>query len=103
MFTGIFSSAVTKYNVWFTVLAGISIILAAVYTLNMIRKVFYGQSNTLTGAAQDIRINEKLTLGIIVALIFWMGVYPQPVLDLTKDISDSILNKADVLRYLKKP
>ena len=102
MFNGIFSSAVTKYHLWFTVLAGISIILAAVYTLNVIRKVFYGDSNTLTAAAQDIRLNEKLALGVIVALIFWLGVYPQPLLDLTKDISDSILHKADVLPYLKR-
>lgn len=102
MFNGIFSSAVTKYYVWFTVLAGISIILAAVYTLNMIRKVFYGNSNTLTAAAQDIRLNEKLALGIIVILIFWMGVYPQVLLNVTQEISDSILQKADVTSLLKK-
>jgi NADH-quinone oxidoreductase subunit M len=102
MFNGIFSSAVTKYSLWFTAFAGISIILAAVYTLNMIRKVFYGNSNTLTAAATDIRRNEKLALGIIVLLIFWMGVYPQMMLNVTKDISDSILHKADVIHLLKK-
>ena len=48
MFNGIFSSEFTKYNIMFTVLAGISIILAAVYTLNMIRKVFYGNTYALT-------------------------------------------------------
>ena len=46
---------------------------------------------TLTATAQDIKLNEKLALGIIVVLIFWMGVYPQPVLNITNDISDSIL------------
>ena len=101
MFNGIFSSTVTKYYVWFTVLAGISIILAAVYTLNMIRKVFYGNTNNLTAGAQDIRLNEKLALGIMVILIFWMGIYPQALLNITKEISDSILNKADVL-HLKE-
>jgi len=40
MFNGIFASAVTKYYIVFTALAGLTIILAAVYTLNMIRKVF---------------------------------------------------------------
>ena len=102
MFNGIFSSAVTKYNVWFTVLAGISIILAAVYTLNMIRKVFYGNNNRLTAGGADISWNEKLALGIIVILIFWMGVYPQGLLNVTKEISESILNKADVLHLIKK-
>jgi NADH-quinone oxidoreductase subunit M len=54
MFTGIFGSAVTKYNMLFAVLAGLSIILAAVYTLNMIQKVFFGNTNTVTAAARDI-------------------------------------------------
>ncbi|HET9824432.1 MAG TPA: NADH-quinone oxidoreductase subunit M, partial [Chitinophagaceae bacterium] len=48
MFNGIFASAVTKYYIVFTVLAAFTIILAAVYMLNMIRKVFYGETNSLT-------------------------------------------------------
>lgn len=42
MFNGLLS-AKSNYNVVFTVLAGLGIILAAVYTLNMIRKTFYGR------------------------------------------------------------
>lgn len=102
MFNGIFNSQVTQYNVWFTVLAGLSIIFAAIYTLNMIRKVFYGNLNTLTSAAQDIKGNEKLVLGIILILIFWMGIYPQSLLHITNDITDSILNKSDILPLLRK-
>ena len=102
MFSGIFGSDVTKYNVWFTVLAGICIILAAIYTLNLIRKVFYGDTVALTATAQDINLNEKLALGAIVVLIFWMGVYPQPVLNITNDITDSILKISDVRHLLTK-
>jgi NADH-quinone oxidoreductase subunit M len=94
MFNGIFGSD-TKYNLWFTALAGLCTILAAVYILNMIRKVFYGNTNNLTAAAKDISINEILALGIIVILIFWMGLYPQSLLNITKEISDSILQKAN--------
>ncbi len=102
MFNGVFSSVVTKYNVWFTVLAGLSIVFAAVYTLNMIRKVFYGEPNSLTAATQDISFNEKLALGVIVILIFWMGVYPQSLLSVTNEITDTILNKSDIIRLIKK-
>jgi NADH-quinone oxidoreductase subunit M len=102
MFSGIFGSDVTKYNVWFTVVAGICIILAAIYTLNMIRKIFYGDTVLVTATAQDIKLNEKLALGAIVILIFWMGVYPQPVLNITNDISDSILKISDVHHLLMK-
>jgi len=102
MFNGIFSSAVTKYNVWFTVMAGICIILAAVYTLNMVKKVLYGEANQLTVAGKDIKLVEKLALGIIVILIFWVGVYPQPMLNVTNEITEAILKKSEVLHLLQK-
>jgi NADH-quinone oxidoreductase subunit M len=106
MFTGIFDSGVTKYNIWFTVLAGICIILAAVYTLNMIRKVFYGNTVAATSDAKDIGLNEKIALGVIVGLIFWFGVYSQPFFQVTskasKDITTSVLGRPEIQRALKK-
>jgi NADH-quinone oxidoreductase subunit M len=103
MFSGIFSSGdITRYNVVFTVAAGICIILAAIYTLNMVRKIFYGNTVSLTEKTTDLHLNEKFALGIIVVLIFWMGVFPQPVLDITSNISDSILKVSDVRHLLKK-
>ncbi len=102
MFTGIFSSTSTQYSLWYTVLAGICIILAAIYTLNLIRKIFYGETVAVTAHAQDLRFNEKLALSIIVVLIIWMGVYPQAMLNLTNDITDAILKKADIRHLLNK-
>jgi NADH-quinone oxidoreductase subunit M len=99
MFNGILNSGTssgTKYYVWFTVFAGISIILAAVYILNMIRKVFYGNTNNLTAVVQDIRLNEKIALVIIVLLIFLAGVYPQVLLNITNDITNTILKIAEI-------
>jgi NADH-quinone oxidoreductase subunit M len=96
MFNGIFASAVTKYYIVFTVLAGITIILAAVYTLNMIRKVFYGETNAITAPGYSIRFNEKMALVIIVIFVFVIGVYPKIFLDITKETSEFILQKTDV-------
>lgn len=97
MFNGVFNSLMTKYALWFTVFSALTIILAAVYTLNMIRKVFYGATNELTAVATDIRLNEKIALGVIVILIFWAGISPQCLLDITKDISESVIKQADIL------
>ena len=93
MFAGIFSSAATRYNVVFAATAGITIILSAVYTLNMIQRVFYGNTNTLTAEAKDIHLNEKMILGIIVIGIIIVGVYPKPILDITQGAVDSILSR----------
>jgi NADH-quinone oxidoreductase subunit M len=91
MFNGLLNTR-SEYYLWFTVLAGISIILAAIYTLNMIRKIFYGETNELTAVAKDAGSGEKIAIGIIVIMVFYFGVYPQPLLDLTESISQAIVN-----------
>jgi len=95
LFSGVYSSKVTEYNVLFTVVAALTVILSAIYTLNMIQKVFFGNTNALTGKAKDIRLNEKVVLAAIVVLIVVIGVYPKPVLNLTKETVDMILTKMD--------
>ena len=86
MFTGLF-----KFNMIYTAVALLSIILAAVYTLNMVQKVFYGEMNTITEKIQDISFNQKLVLVVLVIFIFLFGVYPQPIFDLTKDTVSALI------------
>ncbi|RYY31011.1 MAG: NADH-quinone oxidoreductase subunit M [Chitinophagaceae bacterium] len=92
MFSGVFSSEASKYSMLFAALACITIILSAVYTLNMIQRVFYGNTNAVTGRGIDIKTNESLALIIIVGLILSFGVYPGPMLELTESVADSILS-----------
>ena len=102
MFTGIFTSPISEYEMITVPAAGLTIIIGAVYTLRMVQKVIYGNTNALTDTGTDIGLNEKLVLGIIVVLILVVGVYPQPILDLTKDTTNFIINKANILPLLKK-
>jgi len=88
MFSGLF-----KYNVWVTAAAGISIILAAVYTLNMVQKVFLGEATPITAGVKDIGWTQRIVLAILVVVIFMMGLFPQPMLDLTKDAVDAFMLK----------
>ena len=102
MFTGIFTSPISAYELFTVPAAGITIILGAIYTLRMIQKVIYGNTNQLTETATDIVSNEKLVLGIIVIMILVAGVYPQPFLDLTPDTTDLILQESSVVPVLSK-
>lgn len=86
MFNGLF-----RYNVTIAAIAGISIILAAVYTLNMVQKVLYGASNERTDAATDISANAQWMLVVLVIMIIAFGVYPQPMIELTKDSVQAVL------------
>jgi len=98
MFNGLFTSH-TKYYLWFTIMAGMGMILGAVYILNMIRKVFFGSTNNLTEKTQDIKWNEKLALGIIVVIICWLGIYPHSLLNEITVTTESILKKFEILRF----
>jgi NADH-quinone oxidoreductase subunit M len=96
MFNGIWGSFYTKYNIVFTVLAILSIILAAVYTLRMIQRVFYGPLNEITANAHDINFGEKSALGIIVLIILFLGVYPQPILNTTNGFVNDLINVINI-------
>ncbi|HEV7782648.1 MAG TPA: NADH-quinone oxidoreductase subunit M [Chitinophagaceae bacterium] len=98
MFNGIFSSD-SKYNILFIVMAGMGIILGAVYTLNMIRKVFYGDTNELTVKVQDISWNEKWVLFVIVGIIFFLGIYPQCMLNETAPFIGPIVEKINAVKH----
>lgn len=92
MFTGLY-----EYNAWYAAIAGISIILAAVYTLNMVQKVFYGPDNILTKVVSLVTAKQKIVLTLIVVFIFVLGIYPKPVFDLTATTVKNILS------YLQDP
>lgn len=87
MFSGLF-----QYNGWFMAVAGLGIILAAVYTLNMIQRVMFGESNTLTAKTTDLQGGELLALSLVVILILVLGVYPKPMLDLVSSTTE-VVNK----------
>ena len=93
MFAGVFNSNVSQYNHVFMISAGITIILSAVYTLNMLQKVLFGNTSQLTAKGRDISFNEKVTLAVLVLMILVIGVYPKPMLELTQSTVDMILSK----------
>jgi len=88
MFSGVF-----QYSMWMAAVAGLSVILAACYTLNMIRKVFYGDTNMNTENIRDLNISETIGLSLIVIMVFLLGVFPQPVIDLTKSAVEGLIGK----------
>ena len=93
MFAGVFNSNVSQYNEVFMISAGITVILSAVYTLNMLQKVLFGNTSQITANGKDIRLNEKMTLLVLVVVILAIGIYPKPMLEVTQSTVDMILSK----------
>lgn len=85
---------VYKYNTWLAVFAGLTIILGAVYMLRMFQNTMLGNTNATTENFADLNWSETLVLGIIAAVIIFMGIYPKPIFELVQPSLDIILNKA---------
>jgi NADH-quinone oxidoreductase subunit M len=80
--TGAFGSSVLG-SPWFAGVAALGVILAAVYLLHMFQKVFLGPVTHVENASlKDVNLREVLTLAPILVMIFWIGIAPQPFLNL---------------------
>jgi len=65
-----------------TVLAGLTIILGAVYMLVLYKKTFFGPiTNPVNEKLQDIKGREVAALVPLVMLVVYLGVYPKPILE----------------------
>ena len=71
--------------------AGLTIILGAVYMLRVYGLSLLGPANDLTRTFKDIDSTEWLVLGSIAALVLLLGFFPQPLLSLTDSSVDAIL------------
>ena len=74
-----------ELSVWervFAFFAATGVILAAVYMLHAMLKMFWGPlSNKANMGLADINHREAIALSPLVFLIFWMGVFPSSMLD----------------------
>ena len=81
-----------KANVWIAAVAGLTVILSAVYMLRMYQQVMLGQPNPLTEGIADLDRFEILILVPFVILVFWIGLFPGLFLDLAKPAIQDILH-----------
>ena len=88
MFYGLFI-----LNPWIAAFAGISIILAAIYTLNMVQKVAYGEISEKINAMPAPNKAAQAVLIILLIIVFVTGVYPEPLFTLTADTLEQLLAK----------
>lgn len=78
--------SVFSYNSMLSIFAGLTIILGAVYMLRMYQKVMLGNALMENMEFKDLEWNEQLVLGVIGILIFALGVYPEPIFELTEPV-----------------
>lgn len=67
-------------NPWITALLGLTIIISVMYMLRWMQKVYFENPSAFQHSWVDIKGKELAIALPLIALIFWIGIYPQPVL-----------------------
>ncbi len=66
------------------VFAALGLILSTVYAVWMVQKAFFG-TNHEGWRIPDLEAKEMTVMAMMIALILWLGLYPQPCLDTAKE------------------
>jgi NADH-quinone oxidoreductase subunit M len=82
-------NGIWAYHHWLGAVAGLTIILGAVYMLRAYGLVVFGEANRATANFADVNAREFLVLGIIAALVLIFGFFPNLILD----VSDASVNR----------
>jgi NADH-quinone oxidoreductase subunit M len=78
-------NAIFQFNPWMAAFAGVSVVLAAIYTLNMVQKVAYGNVSDATNLMQAPNKSAQFVLIVLLGIVFVTGVYPQVLFNITAD------------------
>ncbi len=82
-----------RVNLFVTAFAAAGLVFAAIYSLWMVQRVFHGEPRGIW----KIPDLSKLETGIMTALIiaiFWLGLYPRPILNTTGPVLSALQNRA---------
>ncbi|NCC28180.1 MAG: NADH-quinone oxidoreductase subunit M, partial [Gammaproteobacteria bacterium] len=74
--------ATFRADFWWAFLAAITLILAAAFTLWMVKRVIFGEvKNEKVAALQDLNRRETLNLGVLAAAVLALGIWPAPLME----------------------
>ncbi|MBI3828084.1 MAG: NADH-quinone oxidoreductase subunit M [Planctomycetes bacterium] len=73
-----------------TVIAAFGVILTAAYLLWMMQRVFFGPLNERYKGFADMNARELFTLVPLAVMVIAFGIYPQPLINLTKRSVESL-------------
>ena len=84
-------SGVYEFNKWLGAVAGLTIILGAVYMLRLFQKAMFGKKSALTEHFADLSFSERAVLLPLAVMVFWIGLYPNSFLKLTEPAVSNLL------------
>lgn len=78
-----------KTNLVFGIIATTSIVVGAVYMLVVFRKAILQSGSEISVKFKELKVSQIVAFGVVGVVIFVMGLYPKPFLDLTDKTAQS--------------
>jgi len=85
------------YNTWLAVFAATGVVLGAAYMLYVYRRIIFGKldkENLMS--IKDLSYREIIVFAPLILLVFWMGVYPSPFLDVMSASVENLITNFNV-------
>ncbi len=80
-------------NVWIALLAGLTLILGAAYTLWMYKRVVFGEvANEGVATLSDVNPREFIVLAALAAAVLLLGLWPAPLLEVMGPSVENLLD-----------
>ena len=84
-------------NPWFAIIAALTLVLGAAYTLWMVKRVVYGKVvSDAVSSLEDINAREIIMLSILAVMVLLVGLWPNPILDIMHVTIDNLLQHTAV-------
>lgn len=84
-------NAIYQYSTIMSAIAGLTIILAAVYLLRSYQAVMLGDENKRSALFTKLHVSEKIVLVVIAIVIIAAGIYPKPILNIAQPALEEVL------------
>jgi NADH-quinone oxidoreductase subunit M len=62
--------------------AAVALVTGAVYGLWLLQRAFHGPLASTQGTLVDLRARDMAAFGVLAVGLLWLGLYPQPFIDL---------------------
>ena len=83
-----------QVDVGLTVVAALGIVVAAVYSLILMQRSFQGAADDGGTAIADFGAREMSVMGLMIIALVVLGMYPQPVFDLSAPFVERLMEAA---------
>lgn len=80
---------------WWTIVATVGVILAALYLLWAYQRVFHGEPDEANASFPELKLREGVLLLVFIGIIGFTGLYPKPMLERIEPSVDKLIEHVE--------